>query len=48
MDDENIEITYPLKIKNGLWKKFKDSIPRSKTLNIALIELIEREVNKKR
>lgn len=45
--DENNEIVYPLKIRKDLWRKFKEKIPRTKTLNTALIELVEKEVSKK-
>ena len=36
-----------LEIEKNLWDKFKEMIPRTKTLNDAIIELIEREVKKK-
>jgi len=43
---ENEEITYPIKVNKGLWDKFKDTIPRTKNLNEAIVELIEKEVKK--
>jgi len=41
---EDKEIVYPLKVKIQLWDKFKEKIPRKKTINDALIELIEKEI----
>jgi len=38
------EVTYPLKINKKIWEKFKEKVPRTKNLNEALIELIEKEV----
>ncbi len=38
------EITYPIKIEKELWDKFKNKIPRSITLNEAIINLIKKEV----
>lgn len=46
-ENEDEEITYPVKVKRVLWDKFKDTIPRTKNLNEAIVELIENEVNKK-
>lgn len=37
-----------LQIKKELWENFKKSIPRTMTLNNALIKLIEREIKQKR
>lgn len=34
-----------LEIDEDLWTEFKETVPRSKTLNQALVELIERAVN---
>lgn len=36
-----------LEIEKELWDKFKERIPRTKTLNEALIELIKQFVYKK-
>lgn len=36
-----------LEIDENLWKKFKDRVPRTVTLNEAVVELIEKEVKKK-
>ena len=41
------EITYPLRIRRDLWERFKALVPRTKTLNEALVELIEREVERR-
>lgn len=38
------KITYPLNIDEELWNKFKNLVPRTKTLNVALVELIEEKV----
>ena len=35
--------TYPLEVEDDLWEEWKDQIPRSKTLNEALVELIEED-----
>ena len=35
-----------LKIDKDLWKKFKEKVPRTKTLNEAIIELIKKETDK--
>lgn len=37
-------VTYPLIIDKELWNRFKDLVPRTKTLNDALIELVEERV----
>jgi hypothetical protein len=34
-------------IEKKLWIKFKERVPRSITLNDAVVKLIEKEVNKK-
>lgn len=39
-------ITYPLIIDKELWIRFKDMVPRTKTLNDALVELVEERVKK--
>jgi hypothetical protein len=44
---EKKDIVYPIKINPELWEKFKDKIPRAKTINEALIEIIEKEVHEK-
>jgi len=36
-----------LEIEEDLWAKFKDLIPRSITLNDAIVNLIEKECKKK-
>jgi len=36
-----------LEIDKELWEKFKNSIPRTKRLNDALIELIKKHLKKK-
>jgi len=36
-----------LRIESSIWEKFKEQIPRTKTLNEALVELIKKEVKKK-
>jgi len=33
-----------LDINDGLWEKFKAKVPKSKTLNEAVVELIKKEV----
>lgn len=33
-----------IEIEKELWDKFKDAIPRTITLNDAIVELIEKEV----
>jgi len=38
--------TYKLDSPDDLWTDFKDTVPRSKTLNERLVELIEQEVQK--
>ena len=38
------EIQYPLKIDEELWKRFKETVPRTKTMNEALVELIKEKV----
>lgn len=40
-------LVFPLVIENVLWEKFKEKIPRTITLNDAIVELIAREVKKK-
>lgn len=35
-----------LEIDLELWEKFKEKIPRAKTLNDAVVELIKKEVDK--
>ena len=35
-----------IEIESSIWQKFKESIPRTKRLNDAVVELIEREVTK--
>lgn len=45
---EKEKISFLMKnIPLSLWNKFKDKIPRSKTINDAILELIAKEVNKK-
>ena len=39
-----VTITYPLIIDKELWNKFKNLVPRTKTLNDALVELVEEKV----
>jgi hypothetical protein len=34
-------------IEKELWNKFKDNVPRSITLNEAVVNLIQKEVDKK-
>lgn len=41
---EQIEIIYPIKIEKELWERFKTIIPRTVTLNRAIITLIEKEL----
>jgi len=36
-----------LDIEKDVWNEFKDNVPRSITLNDAVVKLIEKEVNKK-
>jgi len=36
-----------IEIEESIWNKFKDVIPRSITLNDAVVSLIERECKKK-
>ena len=43
-DIMNDEIQYPLKIDEKLWERFKETVPRTKTMNEALIELIREKV----
>ena len=40
------KVTYPLNINEDLWNRFKDLVPRTKTLNDALIELVEERIAK--
>lgn len=45
--DLNKEINaITIKIKRGTWELFKNIIPRNKTLNQAVVELIYREIDK--
>lgn len=44
---DNLIKPITLEIEKDLWDRFKDAIPRTKTLNDAIVELIEKEVNKK-
>ncbi len=44
--EEDREIAYTLRVKKSIWEKFKDITPRSKNLNTAINELIEKEVKK--
>ncbi len=37
-------IQYPLIIDKKVWNKFKNLVPRTKTLNDALVELVEEKV----
>lgn len=39
-------ITYPIKVEENLWNKFKDIIPRTKNLTEAIIELIEEKIKR--
>ena len=39
-------ITYPLVVKKNLWRKFLDTLPKSRTINESLNEIIEREVER--
>lgn len=39
--------TFLLEIPKEIWEKWKDTVPRSISLNKALIELLEKEGNKK-
>ena len=34
-------------IPNSLWERFKDIVPKSKTMSEAIIELIKKEVESK-
>jgi|GEM_PF-3384309 len=43
--DNNIK-PITLKIDRDLWEKFKGIVTRDKTLNEALVDLIEKEVKK--
>lgn len=44
---ENEEISpLTLKIEKEIWEKFKEKIPRTKTLNDALVELIKQFLSK--
>jgi len=36
--------TYKLDAPDELWTEFKDTVPRSETLNERLVDMIEREV----
>jgi len=36
-----------IELDKSLWEKFKRIIPRTKTLNDAVVELIEKEVKEK-
>jgi len=38
------EIQYPLRVDEELWKKFKEMVPKTKTMNEALIEMIREKV----
>jgi len=37
-----------LDVEDNLWSKFKDSIPRSKSLNSALVGMIKKFVERER
>ncbi|VUT26110.1 MAG: hypothetical protein MOIL_01390 [Candidatus Methanolliviera sp. GoM_oil] len=41
------EITYPLRIDADLWKKFKETFPRSKTPNKVITDTIKERVAEK-
>ena len=45
---EQEEIVYPIRIKKKLWEDFKIIIPRNKTLNNAIIELIKKEIEEEK
>ena len=34
-----------LEIEKGVWERFKETVPRTTTLNDALVELIKKEVD---
>ncbi|MHC1566412.1 MAG: hypothetical protein ACXQT5_01805 [Candidatus Syntropharchaeia archaeon] len=38
------EIQYPLKVKKELWERFKEIVPKTKTMNEALVELIKEKI----
>ena len=44
-DKEEIITPITLRIQRKLWEQFKDKTPRSKKLNDAVVELIEKAVN---
>ncbi len=35
-----------LRISNELWERFKLTVPRSKSLNDAIVDLVQREVDR--
>lgn len=43
--DKEIVAPITLKMSKGLWETFKGCIPRTKTLNDAVVELINQKVN---
>lgn len=45
--ENNLIKPITLEIDKNLWEKFKAIVTRDKTLNEAVIELIEREVKKR-
>jgi len=46
-NEEVKNIKYPIDINSETWEKFKNKIPRSKTINEFLVEMIEEEIKKK-
>ena len=43
MNKEEI-VTYPIKIKRGIWEEWKKQVPREMNLNEAIVGLIERDI----
>lgn len=37
-------ITYPVVVEKAIWKKWKKTLPRDKTLNEAIVELITKDM----
>lgn len=41
-------ITYPVVIEEAIWIEWKKTVPRDKTLNDAIVELITKDIEAKK
>lgn len=38
------KVTYPIELDRGTWEKWKKTVPRDKTMNEAIVELILKDL----